>query len=446
MKRRISTPKKVALVVLGALTLLTLVNLVEANLKKSSSHEHAFHVDSNHESSVHYDTDKDSHIDVDVQIDDHDFKFNIKTNKEALKNEIKSAINTKELDIRVQVADLGELMKEKSFDVRQGELMSVEVGDANVVVQTHDQSEAMVSIFLDAQNMRKAQDYFEEQNFDITYDGSGVYVRTNPTRKNNSWDASGGAEITVKVTIPSVFNADIRTSDGNIVLSDLEGEGISLHTSDGDVKTQSILGNAISIRTSDGDIQTAVLEAENIHIRTSDGDISVEDLNASKLLIRTSDGDIKGNSIEGEAAISTSDGDINVSRLEGKEFNIRTSDGEIFVDHLASMVSKIQTSDGNIVLRDASGDVTAKTSSGNLRVSLDQPTNVYLRTGSGDIFVEAPPSYSASLYVKADQVQVAEGFGFSGEIQEDFVDGTINGGSFKFEARTTDGKVFFREN
>ena len=436
MKKRISTPKKIALVVLGALTILTLVNLIEASVNKFKGDDHAFHVETDHQYN-----DRNNHnfdVDVDVDIDDHDVKVKIEEKKIVLKKQKK---NSSVLEGHIE----GELVKERSFDVRTGESMSVEVGDADIIVRTHDDEEAHVAVYLDAQNMSKAKKYFEDQNFEITHDGSSVFVRTSPEKKNYSWDHSGGAQITIDVAIPSVFNADIRTSDGDILLNSLEGE-VSLHSSDGDIHTNSIMGNSISIRTSDGDIQTAVLDAEDIHIRTSDGDITVEDLSGNKLLIRTSDGDIKGNTIVGESAISTSDGDINLSSVEGPDINIRTSDGEIFVDRMTSKISKVQTSDGNIVLRDASGDITAKTSSGDLKVSLDDATNVYLRTTSGNISIDAPSSYAASLYLKGDKVQLGKAFSFSGEILENSADGSINGGGFKFEARTSSGQVIFREN
>jgi|GEM_PF-1228676 len=439
MKKKISTPKKVALAILGALTILTLVNLIEASVNKFKGDNHAFHVETHNDHFVHEDHDfnPDVDVDVDVSIDDLDFKVDIKENKIVVKKH-KKAVS---FDGKAE----GEVMKERSFDVREGELISVEVGDADIMVRTHNEEEARVAILLDADNMRKAKEYFEDQNFEITYEGSAIYVRTNPVKKNYSWDISGGAEITIDLAIPSVFNADIRTSDGDVVMSALEGT-VSLHTSDGDISTKSITGPSVSIRTSDGDIQTAVLEADNIHIRTSDGDISVEDLSADELLIRTSDGDIKGNTIIGQAAISTSDGDINLTSIEGDEINLRTSDGEVFVDQLVGKVSKIQTSDGSIVLRDVSGDITAKTSSGDLKVSLDKATNVFLRTGDGNIYVDAPSSYAATLYMKGENVQIDNGFSFSGEILENSADGTINGGGYKFEARTSDGEVIFREN
>lgn len=438
MKKRISTPKKVALAVLGALTILTLVNLIEASVNKFKGDDHAFHVEIDRHHMEHGDHDIDA--DIDIQINDNDFKFKIEEKKITVK---KNRGNIASFDAKAS----GDLMKERTFDVSTGQSMSVEVGDADIIVRTHDSEVAHVAVFLDAQNMSKAKEYFDQQNFEITYDGSAVYVRTNPDKKSHSWDdASGGAEITIDLAIPTVFNADIRTSDGDIIMSALEGE-VSLHSSDGDIHTKSIVGESVNIRTSDGDIQTAVLDAGDIHIRTSDGDISVEDLNADELLIiRTSDGDIKGNTIQGEAAISTSDGDINLTSIEGKEINIRTSDGEIFIDQLHSQTSKVQTSDGNIILRDVSGDLTAKTSSGDLKVSMDEVTNVFLRTTSGNITVDAPSSYGASLYLKGDKVQLDKAFGFSGEILEHSADGTINGGGYKFEARTSNGEVIFREN
>ena len=432
-KSRISTSKKVALAILGALTILTLVNLIEAAVNKQH-HSDAIavhkHIDEDHHIAIH----EEEEIHVHAEVKDFNFKFDI---------------DDKNFDIRFgkgsKYAASGDVVMDKSLEVSEGELLSVHVGDADINIETHNEENAHIVISLDGKDMRKAREYFDNQNFEVTQDGDGVYLRTNPVKRNFNWDETGDARIYIDIAIPEIFNVDVKTSDGDIAMSSLEGD-VSLHTSDGDIITKSLYGSSLNLRTSDGDIITSAFEADDISIRTSDGDIKIEDLIAEKIMISTSDGDIRGNSLEGVAAVSTSDGDIFLSSLHGEELNLRTSDGEIVVEKIVSEVSKIQSSDGSIQLREVSGDLTAKTSSGDLRVSLLDATNVYLRTGDGNIQVEAPKDYTATLYLKGERVRVSPGFAFTGEIKDDSADGKINGGGYSFEARTSDGEVIFREN
>ena len=424
---QISTPKKVALALLGALTLLTVVNLIEAGVHKFKDHNH-IEFD---EEAIHFEIDEDIH----VHVDEHEFrsehngvKFHVRVD------------NNKEINVD------GETMIDKLFDVSSGDRLSVRVGDADIRVQTHDAEEVHIEIYLEGKNMRKARAFFDEQRYEVGQDGSLVYIQTNPTKNNFSWDQSGGAHIMVDLTVPEIFNADIRTSDGDIVLSTMEGEVI-LHTSDGDISTQVLRGPSINIRTSDGDIQTSGLEAEHIHIRTSDGDIDVEDLIAEEeVIMSTSDGDIRANNVEGRSSISTSDGDIYMNSARGSEINLRTSDGEIVIEDLQGKSSTLRTSDGDIVLHRVSGALSAKTSGGNLEVALDSPTDVFLRTGDGNIAIGAPTNYQANLSLRGSSIRISSEFSFDGDIKENKANGKINGGGHTFEAHASDGTVTFREN
>ena len=424
-KSKISTPKKVALAILGALTLLTLVNLIEAGVNKHSHDAAAIYEEFDHD--YEHDFEHEQDFEFEINIDEKNFDITVKEGSGFGSNG-------------------DEIVLSKDFEVYEGELLSVLVGDADINIETNSSDKVQVVISLDGKDMTRAREYFENQNFEVNYEEGAVYITTNPIKKNYNWDNTGGARVFIDIDIPAVFNADIKTSDGNISLrSPLKGD-VSLHTSDGDILTEGLDGATINLRTSDGDISSTAFAAQDISIRTSDGDIKVEDLVAEEIIISTSDGDIRGNSLEGITAVSTSDGDIFLANLRGSEANLRTSDGEIMVEELSSDNSKIQTSDGGIVLSEVRGNLTAKTSSGDLRVSLLDAADVFLRTGDGNIQIEAPKSYAATLYLKGERVRVSPGFTFSGDIKDDVADGQINGGGYTFEARTSDGEVIFREN
>lgn len=406
-------PKKIALTVLGALTLLTFVNIIEAAVDKygnSFSDEHV---------AMHTQAEEQEHDGVWV---------------------------THSATTPGVITNDGELMIDESFKMSPGGLLSVSVGDADIRVETHAADEVDIQIFLDGRNMEKAREYFENQNFEVEKEGATVYVRTSPKRRNFNWNNQGGARITLSVALPDRFDTELKTSDGNIMMSSIEGR-VVLHTSDGDITTKALKGPAITLRTSDGDITTEALEAEQISVTTSDGDIRLESIDADDIAIRTSDGDINANDIRGRSSISTSDGDIRIASASGSELAIRTSDGDIVADNLTADHSQVQTSDGSIALRNVAGALTAKTSSGNLDVSLQGPAHdVSLRTGDGDIYIRVPSDYAAEVYMKGENVRITSGLDFDGSLEKNEADGRVNGGGASLEARTSDGEVVLRKD
>ena len=420
--KSVSTPKKIALAVLGVLSLLTLANIIEASIHKFKDSYHG-----EEEIAIHIDEDIAVHIDEDIYLhDDNHVVVHVDRNNQ------------------VSVAS-GELMIEESFKVSPGENLLVSVNDADVNVETNNGSEALVKVYLDGRDMDKAREYFEDQNFEVTREGVNVYVKTYPKRKSSSWNRNGGANIQVEVTVPYEFNVSVKTSDGDISMDKAEGETM-LQSSDGDIAAAELVGSSVNIRTSDGDVSTEAIEASRVSIATSDGDIAIEDITSDDATIRTSDGDIKADALSGSMSVSTSDGDIVIKTLTGSRVSVRTSDGEIIANQVDANSSDFQTSDGSILLKDVSGDLKAITSSGDLNVHLTEAGEVYLRTGDGDIHIKAPQDYSAELSLKGERVRLSSGFQFDGKLKENAAEGRINGGGQSLEARTSDGEVVFREN
>ncbi len=401
--KSVSTPKKIALLVLGALTLLTFVNILEAGVSKFRGGDRAIAT-----------TEEGDYLPMD------------------------------EVAARTDAND-GDLMIEESFDVSPGDNFVVGVNDADVIVETGNSTEARIEVFLKANNMNKAREYFDDQEFEVTQVGGTVYVKTSPKRKSYDWSIMRNLRITVRASIPADFNVKLKTADGDIVLGETSGE-IMLQTSDGDIATEFLSGPSINIRTSDGDIATESMDAEKVSVATSDGDINLEDIAADDISVRTSDGDIVAEQLLGNSTVSTSDGDIRIKTIEGAETAVRTSDGDIVTDVVDTNEAQFQTSDGNIVLRNVAGDLTAKTSSGNLNVGLTAGGKVYLRSGDGNIQISAPSDYSAALSLRGERVKISSGFQFDGKLKKNEAEGRINGGEYSIEARTSDGEVVFKEN
>lgn len=346
--------------------------------------------------------------------------------------------------IREVRRDFGDLMIERDFTVSEGELLFVDVSDADLIVETHDREEALVEVYLKARNMRRAEDYFERLDFDVSDDRDGIRITTDKPRFNISFgNESGGATITVIARIPATFDLDVSTSDGDITVDPITGD-VSLKSSDGDILTSIIEGEEIALQTSDGDIDGRNLAAEDIFIKTSDGDISLEDAAAKVIDIQTSDGDISAGTLEGETEARTSDGDITIDYITGPHIALRTSDGDIQTDEMEAETIEAGTSDGDLDLGSVSGELRASTSSGEIAVILTRSAETYLKSGDGNITITLDSNFSADLYLKGERVRFDSDIDFHGRVRKNEADGRIASGGPTLEARSSDGTVALR--
>lgn len=340
-----------------------------------------------------------------------------------------------------------ETMIDERYDVGTDGTLEIDVGDADVEVTPSSSNDVHVEVILEARNMERGREYYERQNFDVSRFGNTVRVETNPRRGVRfDWnDWRDHPNILVRVSAPETFNADLRTSDGDITVDRLQGD-VRLKTSDGDVDVGTLAGGSIVLSSSDGDIRIDALDGETVDIHTSDGDLDLGEITGDRITARTSDGNIAARHLIGNAEIKTSDGDINLDVVNGPGFFARTSDGDITIDELTTDNGTVRTSDGDITIRHAEGDLNVSGSSAEIRVNVQKAGQVSVSSSDGNITLSIPAGLQADLRLRGDDIRIASGLDFQGRIEGDRADGALNGGGPLIEARTSDGDVTLRRN
>lgn len=176
-------------------------------------------------------------------------------------------------------------------------------------------------------------------------------------------------------------------------------------------------------------------------LRTSGGHISVTGLDGSQRL-STSGGHLTMSNLKGTVNARTSGGHIEIRDFVGN-MNARTSGGHIEAEHSEGTM-ELHTSGGHINLTDLSGQVEATTSGGSINADLTsiepQGYGANLRTSGGHINVTVPDGIGLDLDLKGSRVST-ELKNFSGEVERDEIEGSINGGGPKLTARTSGGTV-----
>jgi hypothetical protein len=136
----------------------------------------------------------------------------------------------------------------------------------------------------------------------------------------------------VTVESPSQLTLQARTSDGNVILSGLQGD-LGLTTGDGNLTVDHVSGN---LRIKSGDGRVKITNAAGaIEARTSDGNLTVDGLFRA-VALHTSDGSLdvtlrEGTQLGEASTIQSSDGSVTlrVPQNFAADLNVHTGDGHV---------------------------------------------------------------------------------------------------------------------
>ncbi len=299
-----------------------------------------------------------------------------------------------------------QLVMSAEFDTRPGARLTIDVSNADVLLRNGGSDRVGFAVYLRAGNMERGRARFEAMNFRA--DGNADEVSLRADREHGidwDWRDWGGFAITVEVTVPEEYDADVRTEDGDIAVQSLRGD-VRLRSSDGDISAESLTGDVV-IRTSDGDIGVRRIIGGQIEIGTSDGDVSLGELQAAGIVIDTSDGDISG-------------------------------------DRLAAEGIEVRTSDGDIVVSAVAGPMDARTNDGSIHVGIEQLGETSLSSGEGNITIRAAEQLAADLDLRGDDLSMRSEVRFDGTLDRRVIRGSLNGGGPRLIARTREGSIVLR--
>jgi DUF4097 and DUF4098 domain-containing protein YvlB len=235
----------------------------------------------------------------------------------------------------------------KTFAVSGQPELRIETDDGNVTVRTWDQPRIAVRVTTAGWKIGPG-----EVEVGQSQAGNRVEITVHTSHRRFSFFSVGVHSIEVDVEAPRQIESDIRTGDGNIDVTGLQGE-TRLRTGDGNIEAES-LGGSLEATTGDGHMRVRG-RLDSLTLRSGDGSIDAEVLPGSKIAsswrVESGDGSVTVRLPRDFAAdldLHTGDGSISVdfpltttaggrsdhdlrARLNagGGPFHIRTGDGSI---------------------------------------------------------------------------------------------------------------------
>ncbi len=293
----------------------------------------------------------------------------------------------------------------KSFSDAAFKKIDAETTHGDIAVSVVPATNARVEVYirssdshedLTKEEIKKRLD--EYYTLDVSLDAD--VIRAVAHRKIDFTNLKPSLRISFMIYATKSKSTVLKTDHGNLDISGMEGNQ-KLTTDHGDIRAEYINGKLLAV-TDHGNINVKESN-DDIDIRTDHGDLVLNNVKG-KVHATTDHGNVDGHVIEGTLYASTDHGDVNFGNL--------TCGVETSTDH------------GNITLsfEKVSGDVKADNS-------------------DGDISMQVPKGNGLNLDLRGKSVDMNSAEIFSGSMNKDEVNGTLNGGGAKVYARTSRGQV-----
>jgi DUF4097 and DUF4098 domain-containing protein YvlB len=255
-----------------------------------------------------------------------------------------------------------------------------------------------------------------DYELNITVSSNKLTASARAKRNFRNWNNS--LSFSYKIYVPVVCATNVSTSGGGIALTNLSGQQ-HFNTSGGGLDLKGLTGK-INGNTSGGGI-TIMDSKDDIDLETSGGGIEASRC-SGEIRLNTSGGSIELNDLNGNIRASTSGGNVDAEKISGE-----------LITH---------TSGGNISLNAMRGSLEASTSGGNIDIQmLEVGKYVKLGNSGGSVHLEIPKGKGLNLDIHGDGVRTEGLSNFSGSLEKQSINGTVNGGGIPIDIHAGSGGV-----
>jgi len=294
---------------------------------------------------------------------------------------------------------------------------SISVSGVNV-------SEAKIEVYVSSNNNRNELSKEEIQQrlnemYNLTISVANNKLIATAKAKERITDWKKALNISFKIFVPKNVSTDLSTSGGSISLSNISGNQ-NFSTSGGSLNVDNVSGKV------DG--------------RTSGGSINLEN-SKDDIELTTSGGSINAKNCDGKLRLSTSGGSLDLKDLKG-DIRATTSGGSVVGRNVEGELIA-HTSGGSIHLSDLSCSLETSTSGGNIGVSIKQLGKyVKISNSSGNIDLELPKGKGMNLDLSGDKIKTDHLDNFNGKVDDDEVNGKLNGGGVTVKVDAGNGRIY----
>lgn len=292
----------------------------------------------------------------------------------ALINFMIYAIVNKNGEFKLSLIGFGDntaMIFEKEYNPEELNNINVDVSSSNVKIEKADIDKIKITAYGEKED--KIKEVMNENELSITKENTKIFIFT-----MLYWCRE---EIIIQVPNNCDEEFNIKTSSGDIIVPDLEGDNIELKTASGKIECGNI--NNGNIETSSGDI--LIGNGNEVTLKASSGNIKAGDFN--KLSAEASSGDIEIETISEDAKVKTASGKITLNGAN--KLKAEAISGDIKINSIENYC-EISSTSGNIIVDtiNITENSSIKANSGNVVINNKNDIYVETKTTSGDADVQ----------------------------------------------------------
>jgi len=313
----------------------------------------------------------------------------------------------------------------KSFSNETIKNAEVQTSGGSITITGVAAAEARVEVYVYSNNNNQSNLSKDEvqqrlnQLYDLTINVTNGKLTAIAKSKEQIRDWKKALNISFKVFVPKEISSELSTSGGSISLVNLSGNQ-DFSTSGGSLHINNLSGK--------------------INGRTSGGSIDLEN-SKNDIELTTSGGSIEAKNCEGKLRLSTSGGSLNLKDLKG-DIMATTSGGSVNGKTISGELVT-HTSGGSIHLTDISSSLEASTSAGSITVSMKELGKyIKIKNSGGNVDLELPKNKGIDLELSGSRIKTDHMENFTGKIQDDEIDGKLNGGGVPVTIKAGSGKIY----
>ena len=295
-------------------------------------------------------------------------------------------------------------------------------GGSISVTGVNSAAETKVEVYISSNNGRdniskeEIEKRLEEYDLNVTVSNNKLTAIAKPKHRDFDWKK--GLSISFRIYVLKNISTDLTTSGGSISLTNVTGDQ-QFTTSGGSLHVNNV-GGKIDGRTSGGSIKLEN-SRDDIELTTSGGSIDASN-SEGKIRLTTSGGSLSLKDLKGDIKATTSGGSVNGRNVSGE-----------LITH---------TSGGGIHLSDMSCSLEASNSGGGIDIEMKELGKyVKISNSGGGIDLKLPKNKGVDLDLSGGRIKTDQLGNFDGKIEDDSVQGKLNGGGVPVRVRSSSGRI-----
>ena len=295
-------------------------------------------------------------------------------------------------------------------------------GGSISVTGVNSAAETKVEVYISSNNGRdniskeEIEKRLQEYDLNVTVSNNKLTAVAKPKHRDFDWKK--GLSISFRIYVLKNISTDLTTSGGSISLTNVTGDQ-QFTTSGGSLHVNNV-GGKIDGRTSGGSIKLEN-SRDDIELTTSGGSIDASN-SEGKIRLTTSGGSLSLKDLKGDIKATTSGGSVNGRNVSGE-----------LITH---------TSGGGIHLSDMSCSLEASNSGGGIDIEMKELGKyVKISNSGGGIDLKLPKNKGVDLDLSGGRIKTDQLGNFDGKIEDDSVQGKLNGGGVPVRVRSSSGRI-----